>query len=88
MREVEGRKPVELILKGQGVLRQTSIAILNIDTDVTDGLKWRLCKGAQQLQIPRIFVCNDGVVTARNELDQMCLCLEVQHEPQNVEQAL
>ena len=88
MREVEGRKLVELILKGQGGLRQTSVAILNIDTDVTDGLKWRLCKAAQQLQIPLIFVCDDGVVTARNELDQKCLCLEVRHEPQNVEQAL
>ena len=90
MREVEGRKLVELILKGQGSqgLRQTSVAILNIDTDVTDGLKWRLCKAAQQLQIPLIFVCDDGVVTARNELVQKCLCLEVRHEPQNVEQAL
>ena len=88
MREMEGRKLAELILKGQGCLRQTSVAILNIDTDVTDALKWRLGKAAQQLQIPRIFVCNDGVVTARNELDQKCLCLEVRHEPQNVEQAL
>ena len=87
-REVEGRKLVELILKGQGGLRQTSVAILNIDTDVTDGLKWRLCKAAQQLQVPLIFVCDDGVVTARNELDQKCWCLEVRHEPQNVEQAL
>ena len=35
MREVEGRKLVQLILKGQGCqgLRQTSVAILNIDTD-------------------------------------------------------
>ena len=87
MREVEGRKLVELILKGQGCLRQTSVAILNIDTDVTDGLKWR-CKAAQQSQIPLIFVCDDGVVTARNEVVQKCLCLEVRHEPQNVEQAL
>ena len=87
MREVEGRKLVEMILKGQGGLRQTSVAILNIDTDVTDGLKWRLCKAAQQLQIPLIFVCDDGVVTARNELEQKCLCLEVRHKPQIVEQA-
>ena len=28
--------------------------------DITDGLKWRLCKVAQQLQIPLIFVCGDG----------------------------
>ena len=88
MREVEGRKLVELILKGQGGLRQTSVAILNIDTNVTDGLKWRLCKAAQQSQIPLIFVCDDGVVTARNELVQKCLCLDVRHEPQNVEQTL
>jgi len=90
MREVEGRKLVELILKGQGGqgLRQTSVAILNIDTDATDGLKWRLCKAAQQSQIPLIFVCDDGVVTARDELVQKCLCLEVRHKPQNVEQAL
>ena len=47
-----------------------------------------MCKASQQLQIPLIFVCDDGVVTARNELDQKCLCLEVRHEPQNVEQAL
>ena len=32
VREVEGRKLVELILKGQEGLRQTSVAILNIDT--------------------------------------------------------
>ena len=38
MREVEGRKLLELIMKRQGGLRQTSVAILNIDTDVTDGL--------------------------------------------------
>ena len=38
MREVEGRKLAELILKGQGGLRQTSVAILNFDTDVTDEL--------------------------------------------------
>ena len=54
MREVEGRKLTELILKGQGSLRQTSFAILNTDTDVTDELKRRLCKAAQQLQIPLI----------------------------------
>ena len=71
-----------------GGLRQTSVAILNIDTDVTDGLKWRLCKAAQQLQIPLIFVCDNGFVTARDELVQKCLCLEVRHDPQNVEQAL
>jgi len=90
MRDLEGRKLVELILKGQGSqgLRQKSVAILNIDTDATDGLKWRLCKAAQQSQIPLIFVCDDGVVTARDELVQKCLCLEVRHEPQNVEQAL
>ena len=76
------------ILKGQGGLRQTLVVILNIYTDVTDGLKWKLCKAAQQLQIPLIFVCDNGVVTARNELDQKCLCLEVQHEPQSVEQVL
>ena len=88
MREVEERKLAKLIMKGQGGLRQTSVAILNIDTDVTDGLKWRLCKAAQQSQIPLVFACDDGVVTARNELDQKCLCLEVRHEPRNVEQAL
>ena len=88
MREVEGRKLAELILKGQGRLRQTSVAILNIDTDVTDGLKWSLCKAAQQLQIALIFVSDDGIVTARNELVQKCLCLEVRHDPQNVAQAL
>ena len=55
---------------------------------MTDELKWRLCKAAQQLQIPLIFVCDDGVVTVRNELVQKCLCLEVLHEPRNVEQAL
>ena len=58
IREVRGRKLVVLILKGQGGLRQTSVAILNIDTDVTDGLKLRLCKATQQLQIPLIFVSN------------------------------
>ena len=81
---------MELILKGQRGqgLRQTSVAILNIDTDVTDGLKWRLCKAAQQSQIPLIFVCDDDVVTARDELVQKCLCLAVRHEPHNVEQAL
>ena len=88
MREVEGRKLAELILKGQGRLRQTSVAILNIDTDVTDGLKWSLCKAAQQLQIALIFVSDDGNVTARNELVQKCLCLEVRHDPHNVAQAL
>ena len=88
MREVEGRKLVELIMKGQGSLRQTSVAILNIDTDVTDGSKWRLCKVAQQSQIPLIFACDGGVVTARDDLVQKCLCLEVRHKPQNVEQAL
>ena len=38
MREVEGRKLAELILEAQGCkgLLQTSVAILNIDTDVTD----------------------------------------------------
>ena len=87
-REVEERKLAKLIMKGQGGLRQTSVAILNIDTDVTDGLKWRLCKAAQQLQIPLIFVCDDGVVSARNELVQKCLCLEVRHESHNVEQPL
>ena len=85
MREVEGRKLAELILKGQGGLRQTSVAILNFDTDVTDKLKWRLSKEAQQLQIPLIFVSD---VTARDELVQKCLCLEVRHESHNVEQSL
>ena len=60
MREVEGRKLVILIPKGQRGLRQTSVAILNIDTNVMNGLKWRLCKAAQQLQIPLTFVCDDG----------------------------
>ena len=55
---------------------------------MTDELKWRLCKAAQQLQIPLLFVCDDGVVTPRNELVQKCLCLEVRHESQNVKQAL
>ena len=64
---------------------QTSVAILNIDTDVTDELKWRLCKASQQLQIPLIFVSD---VTARDELVQKCLCLEVRHESHNVEQSL
>ena len=32
MREVEERKLAKLIMKGQGGLRQTSVAILNIDT--------------------------------------------------------
>ena len=88
MREVEGRKLAKLILKGQGGLRQTSVAILNIDTDVTDKLKWRSWKAAQQLQIRLIFVCDDGVVTARDDLVQKRLCLEIRHKPQNVEQAL
>ena len=61
IREVKGRKLVVLILKGQGGLRQTSVAILNIDTDVTDMLKWRSRKAAHHLQIPLIFVCDDGV---------------------------
>ena len=68
MREVEGRKLVKLILKGQEGLHQTSVAILNLDTNVTDKLEWRLCKAAQQSQIPLIFVSDDGVVTARDEL--------------------
>ena len=81
---------MELFLEVQGCkgLLQTSVAILNIDTDVTDELKWRLCKAAQQLQIPLIFVCDDGVVNARNEFDQRCRFLEVRYEPQNIEQAL
>ena len=79
---MEERKLAKLIVKGQGGLRQTSVAIL------TDELKWRLCKAVQQLQIPLIFVCDDGVVIARDDLVQKCLCLEVRHEPQNVEQAL
>ena len=53
-----------------------------------NGLKWRLCKAAQQLQIPLIFVCDDGVVTARDDLVRKCLCLDVRHELRNVEQAL
>ena len=88
MREVEGRKLVELILKRQEGLHQISVAILNLDTNVTDKLEWRLCKASQQSQIPLIFVSDDGVVTARNDLVQKCLCLEVRHESQNVEQAL
>ena len=52
---------------------------------VTDELKWRLSKAAQQLQIPLIFVSG---VTARDELVQKCLCLEVRHESHNVEQSL
>ena len=55
---------------------------------MTDKLKWRLCKAAQQSQIPLIFICDDDIATARNELVQKCLCLEVRHEAQNVEQAL
>ena len=86
MREVEGRKLAELILKGQGGgLRQTSVAILNFDTDVTDDLKWRLSMAAQQLQIPLIFVSD---VSAWDELVQKYLCLEVRHDPQNAEQSL
>ena len=68
MREVEERKLAKLIMKGQGGLRQTSVAILNIDTDVTDKLKWRSCKVTQQLQILLIFVSDDGIVTARDYL--------------------
>ena len=52
MRVVEGRKLVELIMKGQEGLRQTSVAILNIDTDVTDGLMWRSCKGSPTVADP------------------------------------
>ena len=85
MREVEGRKLVELILKRQESLRQTSVAILNFDTDVTDELKWRLSKAAQHLQIPLIFVSD---VTARDELVQKCLRLKSRHESHNVEQSL
>ena len=88
MREVEERKLAKLIMKRHSGLRQTSVAILNIDTDVTDKLKWRSCKVTQQLQIPLIFVSDDGIVTARDELVQKCLCLEVRHDPQNAEQAL
>ena len=88
MREAEERKLAKLIMKGQGGLRQTSDAILNIDTDVTDEVKWRLGKAAQQLQIPLIFVSDDGVVNARDELVQKCLCLEVRHDPQNAWQVL
>ena len=58
---------------------------MNFNTDVTDELKWMLSKASQQLQIPLIFVSN---VTARDELVQKCLCLEVQHESHNVEQSL
>ena len=39
IREVEERKLAKLIMKGKGGLRQTSVAILNIDADVTDELK-------------------------------------------------
>ena len=55
---------------------------------MTDKLKWRSRKAAQQLQIPLIFVCDDGVVTARDELVQKCLRLKVRHESHNVEQSL
>ena len=79
---------VDLILKWQAGLRQTLVAILNIDMDVTNGLKWRLCQAAQQSQIPLLFVCVDGFVTACDELVQKCLFLEVRYEPHNVEQAL
>ena len=75
LREVERRKLTELILRGQGGLRQ----------DVTDELKWRLSKAAQELQIPLIFVSD---VTARDELVQKCLCSEVRYESHNVEQSL
>ena len=88
MREVEERKLAKLIMKGQGGPRQTPVAILNFDTDVADKLKWRLSKAAQQLQIPFIFVCDDFVVIARDELVQKCLCLEVRHESHDVEQSL
>ena len=86
-REVEERKCAKLILKGQAGLRQTSVAILNIDT-VTDELKWRSCKVTQQLQILLIFVGDDGIVTPRDELVQKCLCFKNRHDPQNAEQAL
>ena len=55
---------------------------------MTDELKWRLCKAAQQLQIPLIFVSDDGIVTPLDELVQKCLRLEVRHDPQNAGQAL
>ena len=55
---------------------------------MTDELKWRLYKAAQQLQIPLIFVSDDGIVAPRDELVQKCLCLEVRHESHNVEQSL
>ena len=82
MREVEGRKLVELILKRQG----------GSSPDIGCHLEHpHECDGQDEgevLQGSPTFVCDDGVVTARNELDQKCLCLEVRHEPQNVEQAL
>ena len=86
-RELEERKLAELILKGQGGLRQTSVAILSINTDVTDKLKWEDVQGSTTVADPRSssFAM---IVTARNELVQKCLCLEVRHESQNVEQAL
>ena len=43
---------------------------------------------AQQLQIPLIFVSDDGIVTPRDDLVQKYLCIEVRHESHNVEQPL
>ena len=81
MREVEGSHTRGIDSeKVKGSLRQTSVAILNFDIDVTDELKWMLSKAAQQLQIPLIFVSD---VTARNELVQKCLHLKIRHESHN-----
>ena len=74
-REVEETKLAKLIMKGQEGLRQTSVAISNIDKDVTDELKWRLCKVAQQLQIALIFVSDDGIVTPMRQVGSEVLML-------------
>ena len=50
MREVEEHQFAKLILKGQGDLRQTSVAILNIDTDVTHERRFG---GGQALNHPK-----------------------------------
>ena len=52
MREEEERKIAKLIMKGQGGLRQTSVAILNIGTAVTDGLRWRCVEGSSTVTNP------------------------------------
>ena len=54
MREVEGRKLVELILKWKGCkgLLQTSVAILNIDPDVTEGVEVEVVQGKPTVADP------------------------------------